>query len=148
MELRDLYQSIIVDNALHPQNQKPLNSKRAIQVKLFNPTCGDVIRLSGIIEAQHLKQIAFKATGCIISRASANMMSNLCLNKSTSQIINFVTDFSKLMTNEPVQDLKKLGEAQALKSISELPTRIKCAMLPWKAIYQLIQHNQGRSDHV
>ncbi|QBP18102.1 Fe-S cluster assembly sulfur transfer protein SufU [Acetilactobacillus jinshanensis] len=142
MQLRDIYQSTIVDNALNQQHQKPLTEPDVLRKTLFNSSCGDRITVSGKISQHKLNQISFKATGCIISRASANMMGNLCIKQDLSKIDSLVTDFSKLMTGEPIKNPKSLGEAQALQSISELPTRIKCAMLPWKAIYQLINQNE------
>ena len=140
MQLRDLYQSMIVDNALHPQHQQALKGSGIKKVYGFNSSCGDQLLLAGRFQEQRLQEVSFHAQGCIISRASANIMGNLCLRQRSSKIITLITDFSKLVVGKSFKDSYELGEAWSLRSVSKLPTRIKCAMLPWETMYRLVKN--------
>ncbi|GLB46226.1 iron-sulfur cluster scaffold-like protein [Philodulcilactobacillus myokoensis] len=138
MDIRSLYQDIILDNASHPQFQKRLSGTRIQKVLVNNPTCGDRLVINGIYQHHKLEAIYFHINGCIISKASTNMMAHLVIHHSIKQIDDLVLSFSKLMTNEDFANKDKLGDALSLSSVAKLPVRIKCAMLPWKGIYQLL----------
>ncbi|TPR26444.1 SUF system NifU family Fe-S cluster assembly protein [Apilactobacillus micheneri] len=134
MELRDLYQRIILENAKKCPNEQFQNET----VHLHNPTCGDDIAIKCQYDNNLFKDFEIKADGCIIFKAATTFMKELCINKTKEEIEDIVLNFSKFMTNDKKVNQKILGDAVVLQSVSHLPMRIKCAMLPFKAIYQLV----------
>ncbi|TPR51650.1 Fe-S cluster assembly sulfur transfer protein SufU [Apilactobacillus micheneri] len=134
MELRDLYQRIILENAKKCPSEQIQNPS----VHLHNPTCGDDISISCRYENHILKAININADGCIIFKAATSFMKALCINKTKNEIEEIVMNFSEFMTNDKKINKQLLGDAVVLQSVSHLPMRIKCAMLPFKAIYQLV----------
>ncbi|UQS84663.1 SUF system NifU family Fe-S cluster assembly protein [Apilactobacillus apisilvae] len=134
MEIKDLYQRVIWENAKNCPNDQVENDS----IHLHNPTCGDDILISGEYEHNILTDMKIKADGCIIFKAATSFIKSLCMNKSKSEIEQIVLTFSEFMTNNQNADKNILGDAFVLQSVSQLPMRIKCAMLPFKAIYQLV----------
>lgn len=143
--LNNLYRQAILEEANHPRHKGKLENK-SVEVELRNPTCGDVITLTALIEDNKIKDIAFDGYGCTISQSSASIMTNEVLNKDFDTIKNMVLSFSDMITKEVKPDRKVLGEAIILGGVKQFPARIKCAMLSWKAIYQLIEKYEGKGE--
>lgn len=143
--LNNLYRQAILEEANHPRHKGKLENK-SVEVELRNPTCGDVITLTALIEDNKIKDIAFDGYGCTISQSSASIMTNEVLNKDFDTIKNMVLSFSDMITKEVKPDRKVLGEAIILEGVKQFPARIKCTMLSWKAIYQLIEKYEGKGE--
>lgn len=116
----NIYQDIILDHYHHPHNHGEL-SDADDKIELNNPLCGDRIKLTVIFEDNNLKEIRFKGQGCVISTASASMLTDYVKNKSKVE-------------------LKKLDHKFIIKMLGiELgATRIKCALLPLEALQKLL----------
>ena len=84
-----------------------------------------------------VEKLQVACDGCIICKGSTQMMLESIQDKSADQINELVLNMSKMMTHEDYNK-ELLGDLVAFQSVVHLPIRIKCAMLPFKAIYQLI----------
>jgi nitrogen fixation NifU-like protein len=115
------YKDLILFHWRNPQNYGKLKkaNKRAF---LDNPFCGDEISMEAKIEKGKIKEIKFSGKGCIISKASASLITEYVKGKKISEIKNLDKDFI----------LKLLG-------IELGPTRLKCALLPLNVLKKLIQ---------
>ncbi|VVA43356.1 SUF system FeS assembly protein, NifU family [Candidatus Roizmanbacteria bacterium] len=116
----NIYQDIILDHYHHPHNQGRLDiSGKSVQVS--NPLCGDKIEMTIVFEKNKVKEVKFQGEGCVISTASASML----------------TDYAK---NKSKQELKKLDSKFIIKmlGIDLGMTRIKCALLPLEALHKLL----------
>jgi len=116
----NIYQDLILDHYHHPHNKGKID-KPSESVKVNNPLCGDKIEMTVNFEKNKVKEIKFEGEGCVISTASASML----------------TDFAKNKTKE---ELKKLDSKFIIKllGIDLGMTRIKCAVLPLEALHKLI----------
>lgn len=103
--LNNLYRQAILEEANHPRHKGKLENK-SVEVELRNPTCGDVITLTALIEDNKIKDIAFDGYGCTISQSSASIMTNEVLNKDFDTIKNMVLSFSDMITKEVKPDRK------------------------------------------
>lgn len=114
----NIYQDIILDHYHHPHNQGVLSGK---SVEVSNPLCGDKIKMTISFEKNKVKEIKFQGEGCVISTASASIL----------------TDYSKNKTKE---ELKKLDSKFIIKmlGIDLGMNRIKCAVLPLEALHKLL----------
>lgn len=131
-KLRSLYKAVILDHAQMPRNYGQLTDF-SYETTVYNPSCGDKIHLTILIENNKIKKIAFNGEGCTISKASASMMTDLVKGKSIKEAIELSQLFSNLAVgkNSDTLKLEQLGDAQVLVNIMQFPARIKCATLTW-----------------
>lgn len=135
--LQNLYRQVLLDHSKHPHHFGEL-TEQTDSVQLLNPTCGDVIKVSILIENEVIKDIAFEGTGCTISKASSSIMTDLVKGKTIAEAMELSQAFSKMITTDELPDPALLGDAATLVGIKEFPARIKCATLSWKALDKLI----------
>lgn len=115
----NIYQDVILEHYRHPHNKGKINHPdKAILTN--NPLCGDKIEMMVIYDKDKVKEIKFAGEGCVISQASASML----------------TDYAK---NKSKQELKKLNAKFIIEMLGiELGVnRIKCAVLPLEALQKL-----------
>jgi len=135
--LDNLYRQTIMSYGQYPHHFRPMLAQETYHIQKYNPTCGDIIDLAFDIVDDQVTDIHFYGDGCVISKASASMMSDLISGKTRAQATVLVTEFSKMMRGE-TSDTKSLGESQILSGVIKFPTRIKCATLGWHALDELL----------
>lgn len=135
-KMDNLYRQVILDHSAHPHHHGDLATSTN-QIELKNPTCGDVLQLDVQVKDKKITDIAFNGYGCTISQASASMMTDAVLNKTTDQAENMVQAFSNMIIGEPA-DTDILEDAAVLQGVSQFPARIKCATLAWKALHKAL----------
>lgn len=106
---------------------------------MHNPTCGDELVLSGVIEHSRLISIAQHSEGCIISRASASIMTELVLENSLDQIQVLAAMFVSLINGHNLANQELLQQAMIFSGVGQFPMRTKCALLPWQALVELVE---------
>lgn len=135
MDLRDLYQDIILDHYRHPRNfgVVPDASHAA---KGHNPLCGDRVQVSLHVDGGgHIDQVRFEGAGCAISTASASLMTEAVQGQTVDQALGLFGRFHELLTAPALPaDPQDLGPLAAFAGVRELPVRVKCATLPWQAL--------------
>ncbi|MAU55737.1 MAG: SUF system NifU family Fe-S cluster assembly protein [Dehalococcoidia bacterium] len=135
----EMYQEIVLDHYRNPRNKSKL-SRDFLETKSYNPFCGDEIELQLSINDGKLEDISVTGRGCAISQSSGSLMSEVVINKSINEIKEISLIIRSLLKNEEVQekDLDRLGDAFALEGVKKFPVRIKCALLSWAALKDLI----------
>ena len=112
-----------------------------------NPSCGDDIILNlNVDENGIITDGSFEGSGCAISQASSDMMLDLIIGKSVEEAKELSDIFSR-MIKETITDeeLERLEEAGALIDISHMPARVKCAMLAWRTLDEILSQNLKKS---
>ena len=144
MQNRTFYNEILTEHNLHPEHKHPLINPTASQ-RGVNPSCGDDVTLQlsiggdGVIEDG-----AFIGDGCAISQASADMMLNLVIGRTTEEAIALKDVFMKMIKGKVTEEeLEMLEESSALQDISHMPARVKCAVLGWRTLEQILQNRDG-----
>ncbi len=144
-ELEELYQEVILDHSRRPRNFGVLE-KPDVLVHGDNPACGDEIHLGVQFGADgNLEEIKFSGQGCAISQASASMMTMKLKGKSRAEAAEMAHTFKNLVTGEAGEPAKKLGDLQLLQGVRKFPQRVKCAMLPWRAVEQALAQSAGEA---
>ena len=144
-ELEELYQEVILDHSRRPRNFGVLE-KPDVLVHGDNPSCGDEIHLGVQFGADgNLQEIKFSGQGCAISQASASMMTMKLKGKSRAEAGEMARTFKNLVTGEVTEPAKKLGDLQLLQGVRKFPQRVKCAMLPWRAVEQALAQTAGEA---
>ena len=133
MDLRDLYQDVILDHSKRPRNfGEAEDANRSADGN--NPLCGDKVTVYLKIAGEVIEDVRFKARGCAISIASASMMTELVKGKRIDEAEAIFERFHDLLVRkEPVtpEEMESLDKLAALTGVRAFPTRIKCATLGW-----------------
>jgi len=147
-DLEDLYQEVVMDHNRRPRNFKKLeNAQRSADG--FNPLCGDQISLylnvddDGVIE-----DIGFVGAGCAISKATASMMTEAIKGKKIEHAAEVFEAFRHMLTRKPEEeyDYDLLGDLEILQSVSQFPTRIKCATLSWHTLHSALEEKKPKGQ--
>jgi nitrogen fixation NifU-like protein len=142
-EIEELYQEVILDHSRRPRNFGELPDA-AVRVHGDNPACGDEIHLAVKFDsAGGLEQIKFTGRGCAISQASASLMTMKLKGKSRAETIDMLRAFHDLVTNNGGEAPKALGDLRVMRGVRNFPQRVKCAMLPWRAVEQAFEQGVG-----
>lgn len=141
MDLNSIYTELIMEHNSSEKNRRHLCHADVIE-KGHNPSCGDEIALEVEFDGEVIKDAAFTGIGCAISQASTSMMIDLIKGKTKSEALELVETFlgmiKRELTNE--EELEKLGDAIVLKNISNMPARVKCAVLAWHTLKESINN--------
>ena len=143
--LNSLYQELILQHYRKPRNKGEMPDS-SLEIHLNNPVCGDEIKLQLKIEEDVITDVKFVGTGCSISQAAVSMMTARLMNKSVADASALGTRFTELMKGD--QDAardKTLGDLRALAGVSKFPVRIKCALLGFDALQQLLNRHSDSS---
>ena len=127
-----LYRQVIMDHYKRPRN-KGLLEENNLTINMNNPTCGDRIQLTMIVNDGVVEDIKFDGEGCSISMSSASMMTQLVKGKPVEEALELAEIFSQLMQGKEYEGDKDLGDLESLMGVAKFPARIKCATLAWKA---------------
>lgn len=144
-DLEELYQEVILDHSRRPRNFGELPDA-SVKVHGDNPSCGDEIHLAVKFDGNGgLEAIKFTGHGCAISQASASLMTMKLKGKSRAEVEKMLGAFHDLVTTEKSDGTKNLGDLQVMRGVKKFPQRVKCAMLPWRAVEQALLKSEGES---
>ena len=140
MENKTFYNEILTDHNLHPGHKHALDDANIV-MEGVNPSCGDDIFLNLKVENGILADGSFQGDGCAISQASADMMLDLIIGKTKEEALELSDIFLRMIKGEASEDeLELLEEASVLKDISHMPARVKCAVLGWHTLGEMIKN--------
>ena len=71
-----MYSDLLLDHFQNPRNVGELKSP-AVTVEVTNPACGDILRLSALIENNRITTAAYKVRGCTASIAAGSALTTL-----------------------------------------------------------------------
>ena len=141
-ELNDLYNDLIMEHSMNSYNKKKLE-KCDLCEKGHNPNCGDEIEIEVKLDGDIIKDMSFTGHGCAISQASASIMIDTLRGKNIKQAKEIIKTFIEMIKRETKDEekLKKLEDAIAFKNVSNMPARVKCALLAWHTMEDLLDKN-------
>jgi nitrogen fixation NifU-like protein len=139
-DLRELYQSLILDHGRKPRNFKQLPQASHCK-EGFNPLCGDRLTLYLNVDNDTIVDIGFNGCGCAISMASTSLMTEAIKQKSIDNAKQLYQAFREMVTQGQQQDLEGLGKLAVLKGVLEFPARVKCATLAWHTLIAALENN-------
>ncbi|MBQ9058579.1 MAG: SUF system NifU family Fe-S cluster assembly protein [Atopobiaceae bacterium] len=143
MDTSSLYGESFMDHVANPdykyEMDAPTQTHRGV-----NPSCGDDLTLAiRLAEDGTIEEAAYTGSGCAVSQASADMMSDLMIGKTPAEARRLCQLFGQMIRGEQSDDNlleEELDEASCLKSISRMPARVKCAELAWNTLDEMLLH--------
>ena len=147
MELKELYQEIILDHGKNPRNLRKTENFNK-DAKGHNPLCGDKVHVYlKLDEEKKVQDISFEGQGCAISMASASIMTDLVRGKEEKDVKEIVKDFLEMIKEKDQLNNKILEENEktklmCLSGVKKYPMRVKCATLSWHTLTSAINNSQ------
>jgi nitrogen fixation NifU-like protein len=144
-DYKALYQEVILDHNKKPRNYGTL-AHPSHHAEGHNPLCGDHISVDLQIEGDTVAQVAFQGESCAICKASASMMTAAVKGKSREQAQALTQEFLAMATGKlDLSQPNQIGRLAVFAGVRDLPTRVKCAILPWHTL-QAAFHSQGTAS--
>ena len=147
MNLKELYQEIILEHGKNPRNLRKTENFNK-DAKGHNPLCGDKVHVFlKLDENKKVVDISFEGHGCAISMASASIMTDLVKGKDEKEVKEIVDDFLQMIKEKPELNNKNLKEDEktklmCLSGVKQYPMRVKCATLSWHTLTSAIDNTQ------
>ena len=139
---RAFYNEILIDHNMHPAHKHELPDAD-MEMRGFNPTCGDDITLRLKVSEGVVVDGAFTGSGCAISQASADMMLDLVIGKPKEEALRLSDVFLRMIKgNASEEEIDELEEACVLQDVSHMPARVKCAGLGWHTLEQMLEDEE------
>ena len=139
MDLKGLYREIVNEHNLNPVHKKEMTDYD-LELRGVNPSCGDDITLRLKVQDGVVADASFTGEGCAISQASCDMMCDQIIGLQTEEALSRAELFHGMIRGEVTDEdaLEPLDEAASLRDIAHMPARVKCAMLGWRTMKELL----------
>ncbi|MBQ9634920.1 MAG: SUF system NifU family Fe-S cluster assembly protein [Acidaminococcaceae bacterium] len=133
--LADIYTELIAEESRNPEHRRHLDAPTCCE-RGHNPSCGDEITLELEVKDGVVADAAFTGSGCAISQASTSLMVGLIKGQPVEKAEHLAHLFQQMIKGEVTgeQELEELEDAMALQNISNMPARVKCAVLSWRTL--------------
>ncbi len=148
MNLKELYQEIILDHGKNPRNLRKTENFNK-DAKGHNPLCGDKVHIFlKLNENKKVEDISFQGQGCAISMASASIMTDLLKGKEEKEVKEIVNDFLEMIKEKDEINTNLLKDDEktklmCLSGVKQYPMRVKCATLSWHTLTSAIDKSQN-----
>ena len=141
-DLTDVYNDLIMEHSMNSYNKKKLEGADYSEIG-HNPNCGDEITLELKLDGNKIEDMAFTGHGCAISQASTSIMIDTLRGKTVEEAKEIIKTFIEMIKRETndEEQLKKLEDAIAFRNVSNMPARVKCALLAWHTIEDMLNKN-------
>lgn len=148
-DLNNVYNELIMEHSMNSYNKKKLENADYCEVG-HNPNCGDEITLELKLNGNIIEDMAFSGHGCAISQASTSIMIDVLKGKTIEEAKEIIKTFIDMIKRETKseEELEKLEEAIVFRNVANMPARVKCALLAWHTIEDMLNenNNQGKNS--
>ena len=129
---------------MNSYNKKKLENADYCEIG-HNPNCGDEITLELKVNGDVIEDMAFSGQGCAISQASTSIMIDTLKGKTIREAKEIIKIFIEMIKRETTseEELKKIEDAIAFRNVSNMPARVKCALLAWHTVEDMLNKNQN-----
>ena len=136
---RNFYNEILTEHNMHPDFKHDIEDADIV-LDGINPSCGDEIQLKLKTDGDIITDGAFVGDGCAISQASTDIMLGMIIGQSKERALEYADIFMRMIRGEASdEEIDSLEEASALRDISHMPARVKCAMLGWRTLSEALK---------
>jgi nitrogen fixation NifU-like protein len=147
MDLRDLYQDIILDHGQHPRNFRVQEHPSHV-AQGHNPLCGDRVTVYVTLDGDRIADVSFQGRGCAISQASASLMTEILKGKTLAEADALFKGFHAKVTGGetpavPAALEEEMERLEPLSGVKAYPARVKCATLAWHAFEAALKNGQA-----
>ena len=151
MDLKELYQEIILDHGKNPRNLGKFENFNK-DAEGYNPWCGDKVHVYlKLNEDKEIEDISFEGHGCAISMASASIMTELMKDKKNPEVKEILNDFLDMIKQSPELKSQLIKEDEktklmSLSGVKRYPMRVKCATIAWHALASAMNYKKDENN--
>ena len=151
MNLKELYQEIILDHGKNPRNLRKTDNFTK-DAKGHNPLCGDKVHIFlKLGDDKKIEDVSFEGSGCAISMASASIMTDLVKQKNENDAKELIKDFLEMIKEKTDISNKSLSEndktkLMSLSGVKQYPMRVKCATLAWHTLTSAMKDSKEETN--
>lgn len=140
--LDEIYNDLIMEHSMNSYNKKKLPEADFCEIG-HNPNCGDEIKIQVKLNGNIIEDMAFTGHGCAISQSSTSIMIDTLRGKTITQAKEIIKTFINMIKRETKseEELNKLEDAIAFRNVSNMPARVKCVLLAWHTMEDLLEKN-------
>lgn len=140
--LDEIYNDLIMEHSMNSSNKKALDKCDYCEMG-HNPNCGDEIKIQVKLNGDIIEDMAFTGHGCAISQSSTSIMIDTLRGKTITQAKEIIKTFINMIKRETKseEELNKLEDAIAFRNVSNMPARVKCVLLAWHTMEDLLEKN-------
>jgi len=147
LDLRELYQDIILDHGRHPRNFRAIGQPTHT-AKGHNPLCGDRVTVYLSLDGDKIADVSFEGRGCAISTAAASLMTEVLKGKTVAEARELFAHFHARVTGGAEAELpeplaEEMERLEPLTGVKAYPARVKCATLSWHALEAALKGGAG-----
>jgi len=142
-DLTQVYNELIMEHSMNSYNKRKLEKADYTEIG-HNPNCGDEITLELKLNGNIIEDMAFSGHGCAISQASTSIMIDTLKGKTINEAKQIIKTFIDMIKRETKneEELEKLEEAIAFRNVSNMPSRVKCALLAWHTLEDMFEREK------
>lgn len=146
-DLTEVYNELIMEHSMNSYNKKKLQKCDFCEIG-HNPNCGDEITLELKLDGNKIEDMAFSGYGCAISQASTSIMIDTLRGKTIDEVKEIIKTFIEMIKRETTdeKELQKLEDAICFRNVANMPARVKCALLAWHTIEDMLNQNKENGD--
>ena len=143
-DLEQVYNELIMEHSMNSYNKKKMDGKPDFCEIGHNPNCGDEITLEVKMNGEIIEDMTFSGHGCAISQASTSIMIDTLKGKNIEEAKEIIETFIGMIKRETKseEELKKLEDAIAFKNVANMPARVKCALLAWHTLEDVLKKKE------
>ena len=151
MELKELYQEIILDHAKNPRNKGKCEGYNH-DAKAHNPLCGDKVHVYlRLNDEKQVEDISFEGEGCAISIDSASIMTEIIKGKDFNVAKKILENFINMLKEGSKPSINSLSDNEnttimSLSGVKQFPMRVKCATLAWHTLTSAMNNSQEETN--
>ena len=139
--VEQLYREVVLDHYRRPRNREPLAAPQG-EALVHNPLCGDQVRVEVRVEDGRIQEVSARTRGCSIAVAAGSVMTELVRGLTPGEAAPLEAGLTQLVRGEPAPpDLD--SRLRAFARVAELPSRRRCATLPWEALAAALANAAG-----
>ena len=147
MDIKELYQEIILDHGKNPRNKGKCD-KFNKEAKAHNPLCGDKVHIYlRLNKDKKVENLSFEGEGCAISLASVSILTDIIKGKDFITAKKITNEFLNMIKDKKSISIDSLNEDQkttimSLSGVKEFPMRVKCATMAWHTFISALEGNE------
>lgn len=143
MNLNEIYTELILEQSRNKRNRRVIENP-TYQELGHNPSCGDEITLMLKVEDGVITDMSYTGSGCAISQASTSIMIDTVKKLRMEEALILCKKFIAMVKGEisDEAELEDLEDAIVFENIKNLPARVKCAVLPWYTLMNIIERDE------
>ena len=145
-DLKELYRQVLMDHFRNPRHKGLVNNKSYANVFLTNPGCGDEITMQLKIESGKIIDIKHDGKGCSVCCASASICCERLINIDISEANRVINEFYKMIKGIQFDQSLINKDELSLSGVSQIPARINCASLAWKACEKVLSSKDNSNE--